>query len=267
MPRMDAVTFDVTDDAVGVVTLNRPDKLNAMNDDVFTGLLDAAAAATEAAADRRCRAVLVLGAGRAFSAGLDVSLFAAQASGEIPDDDFIARLQQSFTAFEDLPVPTVAAVRGVALGAGCQLAIACHLRIAAADASVGLLEARWGLIPDLGGTLRLPRLVGLSRATDMAMSARKVDAPTALSWGLVDAVHEGSGTFEQWAHEYAAGLAAGPTVATGAVAALMRDSYRLDREAVLAAERRAQQRCLSSADFTEAATAAMQGRSPDFTGS
>lgn len=265
---MTAVTFEVTDDNVGVVTLNRPDKLNAMNDEVFAGLLDAAAAATETIGERRCRAVLVIGAGRAFSAGLDVSLFAAQASGDVPDDDFIARLQQAFTAYEDLPVPTVAAVRGVALGAGCQLAIACHLRLAAADASIGLLEAKWGLIPDLGGTLRLPRLVGLSRATDLAITARRVDAQTALAWGLVDAVHdEDQGDFEQWARQYAARLAAGPTVATGAVAALMRDSYRLDRESVLAAERRAQQRCLTSADFTEAATAAMQGRDPRFTGS
>ena len=263
---MDAVTFEAGGDAVGLVTLNRPDKLNAMNDDVFTGLLEVAATAAEAAADGRCRAVLIIGSGRAFSAGLDVSLFAAQAGGAVPDDAFISRLQQAFTAFEDLPVPTVAAVRGPVLGAGCQLAIACNLRVAAPDATIGLLEARWGLVPDLGGTWRLPRLIGLSRATDMAMTARTVDADTALAWGLVDAVQEPDTDFEQWARDYTARLAAGPTVATGAVADLMRDSFRLDREAVLAAERRAQQRCLASDDFREAAAAAMQGRAPNFAG-
>ena len=265
---MDPVTFEVGGDAVGVVTLNRPDKLNAMNDEVFAGLHDAAKQAADAAADRRCRAVLVIGTGRAFSAGLDVSLFAAQASGHAPDDAQIAYLQQAFTGFEDLPVPTVAAVRGVAIGAGCQLAIACHLRVAAPDASLGLLEARWGLIPDLGGTWRLPRLVGLSRATDLAMSGRTVDAQTALAWGLVDAVADtdDDASFAAFAREYTAALAAGPTVATGAIPRLMRDSYTHDRETVLAAERQAQQRCLASADFAEAATAGAQGRRPNFAG-
>lgn len=261
-----AVTFEIGEDAVGIVRLNRADKLNAMNSDVFTGLHDAAAAAGKAAAEGTCRAVLVIGEGRAFSAGLDVSLFAAQASGQAPDDAHISWLQQAFTAFEDLPVPTVAAVRGVAIGAGCQLALACHLRIAAPDASLGLLEARWGLVPDLGATWRLPRLVGLGRATDLAMSGRTVDAITAAAWGLVDAVAGEDDDFEQYAREYVAVLASGPTVALGAVAGLMRDSYRNDRATVLAAERQAQQRCLASDDFREAATAGMQRRTPRFRG-
>jgi enoyl-CoA hydratase/carnithine racemase len=260
------VTFDVRDDAVGVVTLNRPDKLNAMSYEVFEALHRAAEDAATAAAAGDCRAVMVIGAGRAFSAGLDVSLFAEQASGQAPDDDHIAYLQQAFTVFEDLPVPTVAAVKGVAIGGGCQLALACHLRIAAPDATFGLLEARWGLIPDLGATWRLPRVVGLSRATDLAMSGRTIDALTATAWGLVDAVAEESDDFESWALGYVAQLAAGPTVALGAVPALMRDSFRRDRDTVLAAERSAQQRCLASADFREAATAGMEGRKPHFSG-
>ena len=260
------VTFDVRDDAVGVVTLNRPDKLNAMSYEVFEGLHRAGAEAAAAAKSGSCRAVMVTGAGRAFSAGLDVSLFAEQASGQAPDDDRIAYLQQAFTVFEDLAVPTVAAVRGVAIGGGCQLALACHLRVAAPDATLGLLEARWGLVPDLGATWRLPRLVGLSRATDLAMSGRTVDALTAAAWGLVDAVAESGADFESWASEYVARLAAGPTVALGAVPALMRDSYRRDRDAVLAAERAAQQRCLASEDFREAATAGLEGRQPHFSG-
>ena len=262
---MDPVTFDVGDDAVGVVTLNRPDKLNAMNAAVFDGLHGVAKQAADAAADGSCRAVLVIGAGRAFSAGLDVSMFAQQASGAAPNDDEISYLQQAFTVFEDLPVPTVAAIKGVALGAGCQLALACHLRIAAPDASIGLLEAKWGLVPDLGGTWRLPRIVGLSRATDLAITARRIDADTAFQWGLVDAI-AADDDFETFARSYAANLAAGPTVATGAVAAMMRNSFGSDRDTVLAVERQAQQRCLASADFVEAATAAVEGRPPQFTG-
>ncbi|MGH3665502.1 MAG: enoyl-CoA hydratase/isomerase family protein [Egibacteraceae bacterium] len=174
-------------------------------------------------------------------------------------------MQQAFTVFEDLPVPTVAAVRGVALGAGCQLAIACHLRVGAPDAQFGLLEARWGLIPDLGATWRLPRLVGLSRATDLTVTGRCIDAGTALAWGLLDAVLD-EPDFDAAVHRYAASLAAGPTVATGQVPALLRDSLSRSRDDVLAAERRAQAACLASADFAEAATAAVEGRSPRFQG-
>lgn len=264
------VTFEIGNDRVGVVTLRRPDKLNAMTEEVFEGLHSAAAQAAEAAVSGDCRAVLVTGAGRAFSAGLDVSLFAKQASGEAPDDERIDWLQRAFTAYEDLPVPSVAAVRGVALGAGCQLALACHLRVGAPDASLGLLEARWGLIPDLGATWRLPKIVGLSRATDLAVSGRRVDAPTALGWGLLDAVLPADATdatgFEEAAREYVAALAAGPTLATGVVPALMRDSFALPRQDVLAAERAAQQRCLASEDFREAAVAGLEGRPPIFSG-
>lgn len=259
------VSFTLSDDAVGVVCLERPDKLNAMSYEVFEGLHAAAEQAESAIADGACRAVLVTGAGRAFSAGLDVSLFAKQASGEAPDDEHIAYLQQAFTGFEDLRAPTVAAVRGVAIGAGCQLALACHLRIAAPDAKLGLLEARWGLIPDLGATWRLPRVVGLSRATDLAITGRTIDADTAAVWGLLDAVGDQDG-FDEWAYGYVATLAAGPTTATGAVPALMRNSFGRERDAVLAAERHTQSLCLASADFAEAAMAGMEGRKPNFSG-
>lgn len=260
------VTFQVGDDRVGVVTLNRPAKLNALDATVFEGLTRAADQAAAAIADRRCRAVLVTGAGRAFSAGLDVSLFAGQATGQAPDDEAVAEMQQAFTAFEDLAVPTVAAVQGVALGAGCQLALACHLRVGAGDADFGLLEARWGLIPDLGATWRLPRIVGLSRATDMAVTARRIAAPTALSWGLLDAVLGEPDEFAAAARAFAARLARGPTVATGAVAGLLRDSFAAGRDQALRAERQVQQRCLASADFSEAARACAQRRDAVFEG-
>lgn len=260
------VTFAIGDDHVGVVTLNRPEKLNAMDLAMFEGLHAAARQAADAAASGDCRAVLVTGAGRAFSAGLDVGLFAGHLSGgQAFDDERIAWLQEAFTAFEDLPVPTVAAVRGVAVGAGCQLAIACHLRVAAPDLRMGAREARWGLVPDLGGTYRLPRLVGLSRAVDLAVSARDLDAETALAWGLVDTVLPGE-SFHAQARSYAARLAAGPTVAIGAMPRLLREALTASRDEALAAERRAQGACLRSADFGEAATAALEGREPRFRG-
>lgn len=261
---VDRVRFEVGEDRVGVVSLDRPDKLNAMDRAMFDGLQRAAGEAADAAAAGDVRAVLLIGDGRAFSAGLDVSLFGEQV-GDVPSDEWIAELQRAFTAYEDLPVPTVAALRGVAIGAGCQLAIAAHLRIAAPDAQIGLLEAKWGLVPDLGGTYRLPRLIGLSRAIDLAMSARTVDAATAHAWGLVDAVLDAE-DFAAGARSYVAALAAGPTVALGAVPALMRASLVGERDAVLAAERRAQVRCLRSEDFSEAVRAAMTREPPAFGG-
>jgi 2-(1,2-epoxy-1,2-dihydrophenyl)acetyl-CoA isomerase len=254
------VRFAVDGEGLGTITLARPDKLNALDQDTFQGLYDAAEQATEAAASGRCRALLLSGEGRAFCAGLDVSLFGEQLVDK-PSDDWIAWLQGAFNAIEDLPVPVVAAIHGVAVGGGCQLALAAHLRIAAPDARFGLLEARWALVPDLGATYRLPRLVGLSRATDLALTGRLVDADTALGWGLVDAVADGDTAWDQ-----AKRLSAGPTTALGAVPALMRQNLLRTRDAALAADRAAQARCLASKDFREAVEAARAGRDPVFTG-
>lgn len=259
-----SVTFQIDDDAVGVVTLDRPEKRNAMSLAVFEGLHDAVAQAEKGVADGAVRAVLVTGAGVAFSAGLDVSLFGEQVGGGF-DDERIAWLQQAFTGFEDLDVPVVAAVRGAAVGAGCQLALACHLRVVARDVRFGLLEARWALIPDLGATARLPRLIGLSRALDLAATGRLLDAETMLAWGLADAV-VATETFEVEARAYVAALAAGPTTALGALPALLRAGCTRDRDAQLAAERAAQRPCLESADFAEAVRAAAEDRPPSFRG-
>ncbi|CAN5290694.1 2-(1,2-epoxy-1,2-dihydrophenyl)acetyl-CoA isomerase PaaG [soil metagenome] len=261
----DRVIFRVAEDRVGVVVLNRPDKLNALDLAMFEGLHDAAAQARSAIEEGTCRAVLLSAEGRAFSSGLDVSLFGGQAGGDYPTDEWIAGLQLAFTAWEDLRVPVVAAVQGAAFGGGCQLALAAHLRVVAPDAQIALLEADWALIPDLGGLTRLPRLIGLGRATDMAITARRVAAQTALAWGLVDAVLEDE-DFAAAAHAFAARLAAGPTLAIGAVPALLRQSFVTDRDEMLAAERAYQQHCLRSGDFVEAATAAFQRRPPQFSG-
>lgn len=261
----DRVTFTTTDDHVATVSLNRPDKLNAMDQAMFDGLHTAAAQARAAIDAEQVRAVLIRAEGRAFSSGLDVSLFGQQAAGDRPSDDWIADLQQAFTGLEDLPVPVVIAVQGVAYGAGCQLALAGHLRLAARDAQLALLEAQWGIIPDLGGLTRLPRLIGLSRATDMAVRARRVDADTAVTWGLVDVVVEPE-ELDAQARAYTAELAAGPTLAIGVVPGLLRQSFVTDRDQMLAAERAHQQRCLASADFAEAARAAVEQRPPTFAG-
>lgn len=259
------LTFAVGDDHVGVLRLDRPDKLNAMDSAMFAALHDAAANARSAVDAGECRAVLMVGAGRAFSAGTDLGELGAQAGNRPPRDAHIAWLQQAFSVWEDLPVPVVAAIHGVALGAGCQLALAADLRVMASSAQIGVLEVRWGIVPDLGASYRLPPLVGRSRAIDMAVRGRKIDAPTALAWGLADEVVD-DGEFGAAAHAVAAEIAAGPVLATATAARLMREADGRSRDEALTAERTAQAPLLRSEDFAEAVRAGLAGERPVYQG-
>ena len=148
---MTKVRYEV-EGRVAVVTIDRPEVLNAMDLDVFYGLRDAA---RRAGADGDVRAVVVTGEGKAFSSGLDTSLFASGIGASSPLTLDIASMQACFSAYEIVEKPTIAAIRGLALGGGIQLAAACDLRVAADDAELGVYEIRWGIIPDLGGTQRL----------------------------------------------------------------------------------------------------------------
>ena len=263
----DAVTYEVTD-RLAVVTIDRPDKRNAMSMDVFEGLLAAGErAAAEAAEEGGVGAVLVRGAAGVFSAGIDISTLGDQ-FGEDADeaerDAFIARLQQAFTVFEDIDVPTVAAIEGYCFGAGIQLAAACHVRLVTPDAQLSVLERRWGLVPDLGGTYRLPRLVGLGRATELALTARRVSGSDAVTMGLCDVLLPDEDP-QAAAVEYATALANGPG-AVRRVPRLVRENLDRDRETALAAERAAQMATMAGPDFREAVTARLQDRTPEFVG-
>jgi enoyl-CoA hydratase/carnithine racemase len=255
----DVVSYEVVD-RVAHVTIERPAKRNAMSLEVFDQLTSRA---VEVAADPEVGAVVVAGRGGSFSAGIDLSIFGNQVTDGL-DPAFVARLQAAFTAYEDLDVPTIAAVEGHCYGAGIQLAAACHLRAVAPSAEFSVMEARWGLIPDLGGSWRLPRLVGLGRATELVLTARKVDGEEALAIGL--------GEYElpeqdpqEAAHAWASRLAAGPG-ALRLVPRLLRENLERDRTAALQAEVAAQQRASSGPDFREAVTAHLESRPPRFVG-
>ena len=255
-----AVSYEVTD-RVAHVTIERADKRNAMSLEVFDQLTERAA---QVAADADVGAVVVSGRGGTFSSGIDVSVFGNQLEGGV-DGEFIGRLQAAFTAYEELDVPTIAAVEGYCFGGGIQLAIACHLRMVAPSAQMSVMEARWGLVPDLGGTHRLPRLVGLGRATELTLTARKVDAEEAIAIGLAELTLPEDGAQEA-AHEYAARLAAGPGALRRAPR-LLRENLGRDRDAALAAEAATQEACIGGPDFREAVSAHLEGRSPTFEGS
>jgi enoyl-CoA hydratase len=170
-------------DRIATITINRPDKLNALSAALIGEL---GTAIDQAVADPEVAGVILTGAGRAFVAGADIS----ELAGQTPMSA-VARArrgQEIFGRFERSPKPTIAAVNGFALGGGCELAMACHLRIAGEFAKFGQPEVKLGIIPGYGGTQRLPRLVGTGRALQLLMTAEVIDAQEAVRIGLANKV-------------------------------------------------------------------------------
>jgi enoyl-CoA hydratase len=175
--------FDVTD-GLARVTVNRPDKLNALNGDVIRELGEAV---TRIESDAAIRGVILTGAGpKAFVAGADIAELAGQ--GAVDGKARALAGQLVFRRLERCGKPVIAAVNGFALGGGCELAMACHLRVAAENARFGQPEVKLGLCPGYGGTVRLPRLVGKGRALELLLTAGMIDAAEAHRIGLVNRV-------------------------------------------------------------------------------
>lgn len=168
---------------IGTITINRPDKLNALNKATIAELHDALQTL-----DQSCHVIIVTGSGtKSFVAGADISEFAHFSASE---GENLAALgqQQLFDFIEHLPTPVIAAVNGFALGGGLELAMSCHFRLASDNAKLGLPEVTLGVIPGYGGTQRLPQLVGKGRAMEMILSAQMITANKALEYGLVNYV-------------------------------------------------------------------------------
>lgn len=176
------LTFDVAD-RIATITVNRPDKLNALNDATIAEL---GLAIDEANARADVAAVLLTGAGRAFVAGADISELASQSPLEAQQR---ARAgQRVFRRFETSPKPTIAVVNGFSLGGGCELAMSCHVRVASEKAKFGQPEVKLGIVPGFGGSQRLPRLVGRGAALKLLLTGEMIDAAEALRLGLADEV-------------------------------------------------------------------------------
>ena len=194
----DRVSVTVTD-GVADVRLTRPDKINALDTAMFSAIVDAGESLK---ADSSVRAVVLSGEGRGFCAGLDFSSFQAMAGGggdpaerpqrQITDTEGrITHLgQQAAHVWQELAVPVIAAVHGVALGGGAQIALGADLRIVAPDARISILEIRWGLVPDMTGTAMLPLLVGLDVAKELALTGRMVSGEEAVRIGLATRVSD-----------------------------------------------------------------------------
>lgn len=183
------VEFDnlelTTGDGLAVITLMRPDALNALNNDL---MLELGIALDMVAASDEVQVLIITGEGRAFAAGADINEFSGLGSDPFAGRDAALSGQDVFAGLAALPVPTIAAINGFAFGGGLELALACDLRVAASGARMGLPEVGLGLIPGYGGTQRLPRLIGPSRAMDLIFTGRHVEAEEALQLGLVNRV-------------------------------------------------------------------------------
>ena len=256
------VLIESLDAGVLTLTLNRPERLNAFNG----ALREALAASLKLAAESEaCRAVLLTGAGRGFSAGADLSERSV-APGVAPPDLGDA-LEKGFNplvrALRKLPKPVVCAVNGPAAGVGANLAFACDIVLAAKSATFLQAFARLGLVPDGGGTWMLPRLVGDARARALALLAEPIGAEQAAAWGMIwRAVDDDQ--LMGVAHEIAMRLASGPTHGYGLIKRAFAASSANSLDAQLDLERDLQREAGRSPEFIEGVRAFLEKRPPDF---
>lgn len=247
--------------AAGVATLTiaRPDRLNALSGQT----VDELRAAVEETGRSGARCLLLTGEGRGFSSGADLA-----SGGGLPEDAGAA-LEKHFNPLVEalfaLPIPVVAAVNGPAAGAGCSLALAADIVIAARSAYFLQAFVNIGLIPDAGATWLLPRLVGRARATEMMMLGERVSAEQALEWGMISRVVDDE-ALQAEGVALATRLAQGPTVALGLIRRLARDAEQLPLGEALAAERAAQRTAGETQDFNAAVMAFLQKLKPRFNG-
>ncbi len=248
-------------DGVLTLTLNRPEVLNAITPALLDEVTDSLRAA---AAGRTVRVVIITGAGRGFCSGQDLRAAADDGGldvGGVLRDHYTPAIR----AIRSMDQPVIAAVNGVAAGAGFSLALACDLRIAAESATFVQAFVRIGLIPDLASTYFLPRLIGPARAAELAMLGETVDAARALELGIVNRVVPDS-QLASSATELAGRLARGPR-SIGLTKRALEVSHENDLEAQLAVEERLQTEATTTNDFAEGVSAFLEKRRATFTGS
>lgn len=244
---------------VALLTLNRPDSLNALDRALLEAIVSEA---SRLASDDSLRAVVLTGEGRAFAAGADIAQMRALSPVE---GEAFSRLGHSVAqALDDLPVPTIAAVNGFALGGGCELALACDWIYASSKAKFGQPEVNLGVLPGFGGTTRLTRRVGVAWAKELTMTGATIDAAEALRIGLVNRVFEPDELLD-------AALAAGELIATKgplAVAAakcVIHEGQDADLRTANALEQRAFGLIFATEDRVEGMDAFLEKRDPNFT--
>jgi 2-(1,2-epoxy-1,2-dihydrophenyl)acetyl-CoA isomerase len=250
--------------AVGRITLNRPETLNAWTAEFGRELKQVVEGE---ASQESVRAVIVTGAGRGFSSGADLKAGFEPAEDGMPDikKELHEIYHPVIAGIRRLPKPVVAAVNGPAVGIGCSLALACDLVMAADSAFLGLAFVNIGLMPDGGSTAFVPPAVGKARAFQMALLGERVPAATALEWGLVNSVHPDDALMGE-ANALVEALAAGPTRSYASSKRALNQSIYGDLDAQLDLEAELQHELGRSKDFLEGAAAFVEKREPAFSG-
>jgi len=252
------------DEHVASVTLNRPDKHNAVNVPMFEALAEAG---SQLAGDPSIRAVVLSGAGPSFCAGIDLGIFqqgaaafgaAKMAPGDASPANFY---QRAAYVWRELPVPVICALHGTVFGAGLQIALGADLRFASADCRLSVLEIKWGIIPDMAISTTLPRLMPVDKMKELAWSGRIVTAEEASALGLISALHADP---LQAARDTAALLASKSPDAIRAVKRLFDDSADMSTTQALQLEAQLQMSLLGRDNQLEAVTANLENRAPDF---
>jgi len=254
------ILYDVRD-AIAFVTINRPDKLNALNDQVVEDLRDAA---ERIATDPEVRGALITGAGpKAFIAGADIADLARQ--GPFDGKARALRGQAVLRRLETCGKPVIAAVNGFALGGGCELAMACHIRVASENARFGQPEVKLGIIPGYAGTQRLPRLVGKGRALQLLLGGEMIDAQEAYRIGLVNKVVPADQLLAE-AEQLLRGILAQGPVAVRLVLEAVERGLEMTLDEASNLEANLFGLLASSKDMREGLTAFLEKRPPKFEG-
>lgn len=254
----------ITEDRGSVrhIVMNRPEKRNAMNEELIRGLGDALHAAAH---DHTVRCLVIRGEGAMFSSGMDFGSLGVLAQDPGRLREFRAGVLTAWNLCEEMTKPTIAQIHGGCIGGAMELALACDLRVMAADATIGLLETRVGLIPDVGGCSRLPSVVGLGRAKEMIMTSKLIDGAEAQRIGLVSRVAPAS-ELDQATQQLVDELLLCAPLAVGLAKRVIDGAAKPALAASLEQEVTMQQICAQSADFAEGAKAFAERRVPEFSG-
>ncbi len=250
-------------DGVAILTLNRPETHNAMNHTMF---IELGAAAKELQNDPEVRAVVMTGAGKSFSSGLDLGSFAGLMQlSALQIHSFLKEVQGTYLAYEMMDKPVIAAVNGLAFGGAMEIMLACDIRIASEDAKFNLMEIKFGIIPDLGACKRLARLVGNGYAKELILTGDTIDAAEAYRIGMVEHVYPKDQVLPE-ALKLARRLAEGPILGIALAKQVINRCWDSDPETALEFEAIAQTLCLVSEDHREAIQALAENRKPQFKG-
>jgi enoyl-CoA hydratase/carnithine racemase len=256
------VVLTETHGAVRHIVLNRPDKRNALNGELVVAIGEAL---REAAADTTIHCVVIRGAGLMFSAGMDHGSLGELAENPENLRAFRTAVLDAWNIAEEMAKPTICVIHGACIGGAMELALACDLRVMAKDAVIGMPETRIGLIPDVGGSSRLPLVIGLGRAKELVMTGKMINGVEAERIGLVNR----TATLDKLGPETQSlidELLTCAPVAVGLAKRVMDASARPALAATLELEVAMQEICARSADFAEGAKAAQEKRQPEFSG-